>query len=100
MLTGASYTVFLSPEPFDHSKLMTVDGAFCLIGSSNWDVRSHRLNFVLDLETYNAGLTAEIDRLIDDKIGAARRLDMSELANRPKWQQLRDAGARLFLPYL
>ena len=34
MLAGASYIVFLSPEPFDHSKLMTVDGAFCLIGSS------------------------------------------------------------------
>ncbi|MBK1697627.1 phospholipase D-like domain-containing protein [Rhodovibrio salinarum] len=100
MLAGASYTVFLAPEPFDHSKLMTVDGALCLIGSSNWDVRSHRLNFELDLETYDTKLTAEIDALIDDKIARARRLNMSDLANRPKWQQLRDAGARLFLPYL
>ena len=100
MLAGASYTVFLAPEPFDHSKLMTVDGAFCLLGSSNWDVRSHRLNFELDVETYDAGLTAEVDRLIDDKIAVATRLDMPALARRPKWQQLRDAGARLFLPYL
>jgi cardiolipin synthase len=79
---------------------MTVDGAFCLIGSSNWDVRSHRLNFELDLETYDAHLTEQVDRLIDDKIAVARRLDMRELDDRPKWQQLRDAGARLFLPYL
>ena len=100
LLAGASYTVFLAPEPFDHSKLMTVDDAFCLVGSSNWDVRSHRLNFELDLEAYDAGLTAEIDSLIDAKIAIARRLDMSRLADRPKWQQLRDAGARLFLPYL
>jgi cardiolipin synthase len=100
LLAGASNTVFLAPEPFDHSKLMTVDGAFCLIGSSNWDVRSHRLNFELDLETYDTDLTAKVDRLIDDKIAVARRLDMDALAARPKWQQLRDAGARLFLPYL
>jgi cardiolipin synthase len=100
MLAGATYVVYLAPEPFDHSKLMTVDGAFCLIGSSNWDVRSHRLNFELDLETYDAHLTEQVDRLIDDKIAVARRLDMRELDDRPKWQQLRDAGARLFLPYL
>jgi cardiolipin synthase len=100
MLAGAAYTVYLAPQPFDHSKLMTIDGALCLIGSSNWDVRSHRLNFELDLETYDAGLTAEVDRLIDDKIAVARHLDMRSLTDRPKWEQLRDAGARLFLPYL
>ncbi|MFP3386384.1 phospholipase D-like domain-containing protein, partial [Tritonibacter sp. SIMBA_163] len=88
-----------APEPFDHSKLMTVDGALCLIGSSNWDVRSHRLNFELDLETYDTALTAEVDRLIDDKIAVARQSDMRHLAEQAKWQQLRDAGARLFLPY-
>ena len=31
--------VFLSPPPFDHSKLMVVDGAWTLIGSANWDAR-------------------------------------------------------------
>ena len=34
-----------SPQPFDHSKILVVDGFWCLIGSTNWDARSLRLNF-------------------------------------------------------
>lgn len=97
---GAGWRVYLSPPPFDHSKLLTVDGAFSLIGSSNWDVRSHRLNFELDVEAYDPGIAAEVDRAIDRRIARARRLRRNELAAQPSWQMLRDAAARLLLPYL
>jgi phosphatidylserine/phosphatidylglycerophosphate/cardiolipin synthase-like enzyme len=36
--------------PLDHSKLLTIDGVWSLIGSANWDVRSFRLNFELSVE--------------------------------------------------
>ncbi|MGH8210110.1 MAG: phospholipase D-like domain-containing protein, partial [Steroidobacteraceae bacterium] len=49
-LLEAGCRVWTHPPPFDHSKLMTVDDTWCLIGSSNWDVRSFRLNFELNLE--------------------------------------------------
>ena len=29
--------VWVTPEPFDHSKLMIVDGMWTMIGSGNWD---------------------------------------------------------------
>jgi cardiolipin synthase len=93
-------SVYISPLPFDHAKLMTVDGEWCLVGSSNWDTRSLRLNFEFDLECYDSALTANIDALIDRKIAQSRRLGPDELASRPKWVQLRDAAARLLLPYL
>ena len=48
--------VWLTPPPFDHTKLMVVDGAWVLLGSSNWDPRSLRLNFEFDLECYDRGL--------------------------------------------
>ncbi len=32
--------VFLTSPPFDHAKLMVVDGVWSLIGSANWDPRS------------------------------------------------------------
>ena len=48
--------VWATPQPFDHTKLMTVDGMWCLIGSGNWDSRSLRLNFEFNVEVYDAGV--------------------------------------------
>ena len=93
-------TVHLSRGRFDHSKLMTVDGEWCLIGSSNWDARSLRLNFEFDLECYDKGLAANIDALIDEKVAHGRKLHVTELMSAPRWEQLRDAATRLMLPYL
>ncbi|MGH7032965.1 MAG: phospholipase D-like domain-containing protein [Stellaceae bacterium] len=87
-----------TPAPFDHSKLATVDGLWCALGSANWDVRSLRLNFEFMLECYGAETASEVDRLIDGKIARARRL--SPLDGRPLALRLRDAAARLLLPYL
>jgi cardiolipin synthase len=92
--------VFLSPPPFDHSKLLTMDGEWCLIGSSNWDTRSFRLNFEYDLECYDRDLTGLLDAIIERKIAAARKLDPAELLRRPVPARLRDAAARLLMPYL
>mgnify|MGYP006422038947 CR=1 FL=1 len=97
---SAGWRVYLTPPPFDHSKLMTVDGGLVLIGSSNWDVRSHRLNFELDIEGYNREIAADVDALIDRKIAAARRLESTSLHAAPYVRQLRDGAARLLLPYL
>ena len=44
--------VFTTPRPFDHTKAMTVDGAWSLVGSANWDPRSLRLNFELEVEAF------------------------------------------------
>jgi cardiolipin synthase len=90
----------LSRFHFDHSKLMTVDGEWCLIGSSNWDTRSLRLNFEFDLECYDADFARAIDGLIDEKIVEGRKLEADELMSVPRWVELRDAAARLLLPYL
>jgi len=38
------------PPPFDHSKLMVVDGHWVLLGSANWDARALRLNFELNVD--------------------------------------------------
>jgi cardiolipin synthase len=88
------------PPPFDHSKLMTVDGEWFAVGSANWDVRSSRLNFEFVLECYDRATAAEIDRLIDRKAAKGRRLAPGEIGGRPVVYRLRDAAARLLLPYL
>jgi hypothetical protein len=59
------------PAPFDHSKIMVVDDAWCMLGSGNWDPRSLRLNFEFNVEAYDPLLAAELNDLIDQKIATA-----------------------------
>lgn len=97
-LLAAGGRVWTHPPPFDHSKLMTVDDIWSLIGSANWDARSFRLNFELDLEIYQPALVQQINQLITDRQGS--RITTTALDKRPLPELLRDSAARLLLPYL
>ena len=97
-LLSAGCRMWTHPAPFDHSKLMTVDNTWCMVGSSNWDVRSFRLNFELDLEVYDTALAAQINHLIAAQQG--RRILPKQLLERSFPVRIRDAAARLMLPYL
>jgi len=92
--------VFRTPPPFDHSKVFVVDDAWSLIGSTNWDARSLRLNFEYCIECYDATLAARLNALIDEKIARAERMDAGRLRSRPLPIRLRDGLARLLTPYL
>jgi cardiolipin synthase len=92
--------VWLTPPPFDHSKLMIVDGHWVLLGSANWDARSLRLNFELNVEAYGRDFANEMSRVIEKKLGGAREVTLGEVDGRSYPAKLRDAAARLFAPYL
>jgi cardiolipin synthase len=92
--------VFYSPPPFDHSKLMIVDGAWTLIGSANWDARSLRLNFEFNVECYDPGLAAAATAIFESKRDAGRPVTAAELDGRSVPVRLRDGIARLASPYL
>ena len=97
-MVRAGCHVLWSAPPFNHAKLMTVDGAWGLIGSANWDMRSLRLNFELDVELLDPHVAARIDALIDAT--PTRPATLRELLARTVPVRLRDAACRLLLPYL
>jgi cardiolipin synthase len=93
--------VWLTPPPFDHTKLMVVDGAWVLFGSSNWDARSLRLNFEFDVECYDRGLAGSLQQWIrDERLRHARPVTLAEVDGRSFPIRLRDGLARLLSPYL
>ncbi len=92
--------VWRTPEPFDHSKLMTVDGVWSLVGSGNWDPRSLRLNFEFNVEIYDRDLTSRLDEQIDTKRRMSREFTLEEADARRLPLRLRDGFARLMTPYL
>ncbi|MGH1572742.1 phospholipase D-like domain-containing protein [Methylobacterium sp. P31] len=97
-LLAAGVRVWLDEPPFDHSKAMVVDDVWCFVGSANWDMRSFRLNFELNVEIIDAELAAQLDRFMRGKMQA--RLSREDLGARVLPIRLRDAGVRLLLPYL
>src|SRR5699024_5628784 len=66
--------VYFVPPPFDHTKLMTVDGQWALFGSGNWDARSLRLNFEFDVETYDETLVGQLNQHMDERLRVAEPL--------------------------
>ncbi len=90
----------MSEPPFDHSKLMVVDGIWSLIGSANWDPRSLRLNFEFNVEAYDADLAASLTTIAESKIVNSTPVTLDSLRNRPIVYRLRDGFARLASPYL
>jgi cardiolipin synthase len=92
--------LYLRPGPFDHTKLMVVDGAYVLLGSANWDARSLRLNFEFDVECYSVELGAHLDGLVEARISQSRPYTLAQVNARSLPVKLRDGIARLFAPYL
>lgn len=92
--------LWLSPPPFDHSKLFIVDDCWALIGSTNWDPRSLRLNFEFNVECYDPVLARTLGGIFDSIREQSRRVTLAEVDGRPLPVKLRDGFARLFAPYL
>ncbi|HMP83468.1 MAG TPA: phospholipase D-like domain-containing protein [Verrucomicrobiota bacterium] len=92
--------LWLTPPPFDHSKLVVVDGHWVSIGSANWDPRSLRLNFELNVECYGRELGRRMQSLVQQKLAHAREINLADADARSFPAKLRDATARLFMPYL
>lgn len=92
--------VSYQPAPFNHGKLFVVDDFYSLIGSTNWDSRSLRLNFELQVEVYGAQLAQHLSQHIDQAAGSGREVTLAEVDGRAAPTHLRDAACWLFSPYL
>jgi cardiolipin synthase A/B len=75
---------------------MTIDDAWSLIGSANWDTRSFRLNFELTVEIQDEGFA----RTLVETTQGGRELLLAELDRDPLLLRLRSNAARLLTPYL
>ena len=73
-LVAAGATVGLKQGTTLHSKFMTVDGIFSIVGSFNLHPRSVRYEHELIVSALDAGLAAELDAAFARDLAAARRV--------------------------
>jgi cardiolipin synthase len=99
-LLGGGCTIWHTPPPFDHTKLMLVDDLWVLLGSANWDPRSLQLNFEFNVEVYDSSLAERVNSILTAKRQQAQRLSLDALWSRSMPARFRDNLFRLASPYL
>jgi cardiolipin synthase len=92
--------VYLSKPPFDHSKIMVVDGTWSMLGSANWDPRSLRLNFEYNVECYDTALAQALSAVVQGKIATGKPYTPVDWQRQTLFEKLRGGVARLGQPYL
>ncbi|MCA9279165.1 MAG: cardiolipin synthase [Phycisphaeraceae bacterium] len=83
-----------------HVKAITIDDSIALFGSGNFDRRSFRLNFELNLLLHGRAVTHELRTILESYKESTRMLDIDELNRRPWYQRLADDAASLVAPLL
>jgi len=99
-LLGAGIRIHLHQNGLLHAKTMTVDEAFVLGGSGNFDIRSFLLNFELNSLYYGPAATRLIVAEQEQYIAGSRELKPEEWARRRPWRKTADRLAMLASPLL
>ena len=99
-LVQAGCNLYLSKPPFDHSKLMIVDGSWALFGSSNWDARSFKLNFEFNIEAYKNTFATRMAKWVHERFENAAPVSLADIDARPLGKRFLGRVLWLASPYL
>jgi cardiolipin synthase len=83
-----------------HSKTLTIDGCWSLVGSANLDCRSLYLNFEAGVALYSQAIAAELEQQCAQDILDSHRITLQYWETRPQYQVLAENFFRLFIPVL
>ena len=99
-LVDAGISVAQYEKGLLHTKSITVDTEFCIVGSVNFDMRSLWLNFEISLFVYDSAFTQQIRDLQMDYISSSSFIDREQFSQRTYSQRLAANIMRLFAPVL
>lgn len=96
MVTGVNIHLF-SPTHL-HSKVMIIDDAVGMVGSSNVDIRSFFLNFEMGVFLYGKEEIDALGAAFAKDLSQSRQLDADAFARRPKSVRFLEDTCRIFSP--
>ena len=95
-LLAAGVRIFEWEGVMIHAKTAVADGEIALVGSSNLDPLSMRLNFELNLAVVDAATGSEMRRMFERDLTEARPVLPTAWNRRPLWQKTVERAAGLF----
>jgi cardiolipin synthase A/B len=95
-MLDAGVTIHAVRKPaFIHAKHLSIDDDIAVIGSSNFDVRSFRLNLELVLLAYDERVVAAQRAVEADYLARANTIGLEDWVRRPRGQQFVENTCRL-----
>ena len=79
-----------------HQKVMSIDGVWCAIGSSNFDDRSFEINDEITLGMMDAPLAREFEAIFERDRKDCIELEFKSWRRRGSWHRLKDSMLYLF----
>jgi cardiolipin synthase len=82
--------LFEYPHTLLHQKIMTVDGVWSAIGSSNFDDRSFETNDEITLSISDEALATRLDGIFERYAQRSQEIDLQRWRHRSLWHRLKD----------
>ncbi len=89
-LLASGVRIFEYEKTLLHQKVMTVDGIWSAIGSSNFDDRSFEINDEITLGFRDAGLARELEEIFERDCAECREVTREQWARRTLWHKGKD----------
>jgi cardiolipin synthase A/B len=83
-----------------HCKMMIVDGLMTSVGSTNFDMRSFRMNDEANLNVYDTGFATRMTEVFEADLAKSRRITYEQWERRPLRIKLREQALSLLQPVL
>lgn len=96
----AGVRIFLYPEGFLHSKIITIDDEVATIGTANVDDRSFQHNYEVNAVVYESHTAMALRRYFEEDSAKSMELDYETFSKRPWRHKLAEGAARIMSPLL
>lgn len=95
-LLALGVRIFEYQKTLLHQKVMSIDGVWCAIGSSNFDDRSFEINDEITLGMMDASLARDFEAIFERDRKDCIELELKSWRRRGRWHRLKDSMLYLF----
>lgn len=99
-LLAAGATIHEFEPTMFHCKMLIVDGLLVSVGSTNFDMRSFRLNDEANLNVYDAHFAKEVTAVFEQDIKRSRQVTFDQWSHRPWHEKAMERAAAIFASQL
>ena len=99
-LLKSGVKIYVYQKGFLHAKTMVVDGEMATVGTSNFDMRSFRLNFEVNAFVYNEQFAKKVEEEFVNDLKNCTIANEKYCEKQDRWKKFKQKFARLFAPIL